>query len=40
VGLITVEKLEKDGSFRGASIRITDPAKFWAPSRYLIIAEK
>jgi hypothetical protein len=40
VGLVTVEKLEKDGSFRGASIRITDPAKFWAPSRYLIIAEK
>lgn len=40
VGLISVEKVEKDGSFRGASIRITDPAKFWAPSRYLIIAEK
>ncbi len=40
VGLIEVAKKEKDGSFRGASIRITDPAKFWATSRYLIIAEK
>ncbi|MBY0492213.1 MAG: ELKS/Rab6-interacting/CAST family protein [Gemmatimonadaceae bacterium] len=40
VGLIEVAKKEKDGSFRGESIRITDPAKFWAPSRYLIIAEK
>ncbi len=40
VGLIEVAKKEKDGSFRGDGIRITDPAKFWAPSRYLIIAEK
>jgi hypothetical protein len=40
VGLIEVAKREKDGSFRGTSIRITDPAKFWAASRYLIIAEK
>jgi hypothetical protein len=40
VGLIEVAKKEKDGSFRGESIRITDPAKFWAPSRYLIITEK
>lgn len=40
VGLIEVAKREKDGSFRGESIRITDPAKFWATSRYLIIAEK
>jgi hypothetical protein len=40
VGLIEVAKKEKDGSFRGESIRITDPAKFWSPSRYLIIAEK
>lgn len=40
VGLIEVEKKEKDGSFRGENIRITDPAKFWGPSRYLIIAEK
>jgi regulator of replication initiation timing len=40
VGLIEVAKREKDGSFRGESIRITDPAKFWATSRFLIIAEK
>ncbi len=40
VGLIEVAKREKDGSFRGESIRITDPAKFWATSRYLIISEK
>jgi hypothetical protein len=39
VGLIEVAKREKDGSFRGESIRITDPSRFWAPSRYLIIAE-
>ena len=40
VGLIDVAKKEKDGSFRGESIRITDPARFWATTRYLIIAEK
>jgi hypothetical protein len=40
VGLIEVAKKEKDGSFRGESIRITDPSKFWSASRYLIIAEK
>ncbi len=40
VGLIEVAKKEKDGSFRGEAIRILDPAKFWAASRYLIIAEK
>lgn len=40
VGLIEAGKKEKDGSFRGESIRITDPAKFWGPSRYLIISEK
>ncbi|MEP6832045.1 MAG: hypothetical protein ABJB74_01575 [Gemmatimonas sp.] len=40
VGLIEIGKKEKDGSFRGESIRITDPAKFWAASRYLIITEK
>ncbi len=40
VSLIEVAKREKDGSFRGESIRITDPAKFWAASRYLIISEK
>lgn len=38
--LIEVAKKEKDGSFRGESIRVTDPAKFWGVSRYLIIAEK
>ena len=40
VGLVEVAKKEKDGSFRGESIRITDPARFWATTRYLIIAEK
>lgn len=40
VGLIEVAKKEKDGSFRGESFRITDPAKFWSTSRYLIISEK
>jgi len=40
VGLIEVAKKEKDGSFRGESIKILDPAKFWAVSRYLIISEK
>ena len=40
VGLLEVAKKEKDGSFRGDAIRVTDPAKFWATSRYLIIAEK
>ena len=40
VGLIEVTRKENDGSFRGDAIRIIDPAKFWAASRYLIIAEK
>ncbi len=40
LGLIEVAKKEKDGSFRGESIRITDPVKFWAASRYLLIVEK
>ena len=40
VGLVEAAKREKDGAFRGESIRITDPVKFWAASRYLIIAEK
>jgi hypothetical protein len=40
VGLIEAAKKEKDGAFRGESIRITDPVKFWAASRYLIIVEK
>jgi hypothetical protein len=39
-GLIEAAKKEKDGSFRGENIRITDPAKFWGASRYLIITEK
>jgi hypothetical protein len=40
VGLLDGVKKEKDGSFRGDAIRIIDPAKFWATSRYLIITEK
>jgi len=40
VGLIEAAKKEKDGAFRGENIRITDPVKFWAASRYLIIVEK
>lgn len=40
VGLVDVAKKEKDGSFRGSSIRIVDPIKFWANSRFLIISEK
>ena len=40
VGLIEAAKKEKDGAFRGENIRITDPVKFWASSRYLIIVEK
>jgi len=40
VAMIEVAKKEKDGSFRGDAIRITDPAKFWATSRYLIVSEK
>lgn len=30
---------QKDGSFKGESIRIKDPASFWAPSKYLILVE-
>lgn len=40
VSMIEAAKKEKDGAFRGESIRITDPVKFWAASRYLIIVEK
>jgi hypothetical protein len=40
VALVEVARKERDGSFRGDALRITDPAAFWAPSRYLIIAEK
>jgi DNA repair exonuclease SbcCD ATPase subunit len=38
--LIEADRKDNDGSFRGASIRITDPARFWAASPYLIIVEK
>ena len=30
---------QKDGSFKGESIRIKDPKAFWAPSKYLILVE-
>ena len=39
-GLIEAETKKDDGSFRGSSIRITDPVAFWAASPYLIIVEK
>ncbi len=38
--LVEAERKDSDGSFRGASIRITNPATFWASSAYLIIVEK
>jgi DNA repair exonuclease SbcCD ATPase subunit len=38
--LIEAERLDRDGSFRGASIRIVDPTRFWAASAFLIIVEK
>ncbi len=38
--LVESERKDKDGSFRGTSVRITDPARFWAASPYLIIVEK
>ncbi len=40
VNLIEASKKEKDGSFRGEYIVITDPTTFWATSPYLIISEK
>ncbi len=40
VAFVEAAQKDKDGSFRGESIRITDPVQFWAPSRYLIISEK
>ena len=40
VSLIEAERKDKDGSFRGTEIRITDPTRFWAASPYLIIAEQ
>jgi len=39
-GLIEADRKDNDGSFRGSSIRITDPARFWAASAFLIIVEK
>ncbi len=38
--LIEAERKDNDGSFRGPSVRITDPAVFWAASPFLIIVEK
>lgn len=40
VQLIEAEEIAKDGSFRGASIRITAPTRFWSASPYLIIVEQ
>jgi hypothetical protein len=40
VGLIDAERKESNGSFRGSSIRIADPARFWAASAFLIIVEQ
>jgi DNA repair exonuclease SbcCD ATPase subunit len=37
---VEAERKDKDGAFRGASIRITDPDRFWAASPFLIIVEK
>lgn len=39
-GLIEAERKDSDGSFRGASIRITEPTRFWSASAFLIIVEK
>lgn len=38
--LIEAERKDDDGSFRGPSVRITDPSAFWAASPFLIIVEK
>jgi hypothetical protein len=38
--LIEADRKDKDGSFRGSSVRISDPARFWAASPFLIIVEK
>ncbi len=40
VSLIEADSKKDDGSFRGTSIRITDPDAFWSASDYLIIVEK
>lgn len=38
--LVEAERKDDDGSFRGPSVRITNPASFWAASPFLIIVEK
>ncbi len=38
--LIEAERKDDDGSFRGTSVRITNPSAFWAASPFLIIVEK
>lgn len=38
--MIEADTKKDDGSFRGTSIRITNPTAFWASSPYLIIVEK
>lgn len=38
--LIEAERKDNDGSFRGTSVRITNPSAFWAASPFLIIVEK
>lgn len=40
VQLVETEEIAKDGSFRGAAIRITSPSRFWSASPYLIIVEQ
>lgn len=39
-GLIEAERKDSDGSFRGTSVRIADPSRFWSASPFLIIVEK
>ena len=38
--LIEAERKDNDGSFRGTSVRISNPSAFWAASPFLIIVEK
>ncbi len=38
--LVEAERKDDDGSFRGTSVRITNPSAFWAASPFLIIVEK
>jgi hypothetical protein len=38
--LVEADRKDKNGSFRGEHIRITDPTTFWAASPFLIIVEK